>query len=230
MPQPHLRFACAKGRMRACVMPDADVSAQKMKAILKKRRLHRTQTSVRGSGSVFTIGHSTRTLDEFIGLLRESSIELLVDVRAIPFSRRMPQFSRDALAASLEEEGIRYAHMPALGGRRRKQKNAPPSPHTYWRIDAFRAYADYAATPEFGGAISELIEMANARRCTIMCAEAVWWRCHRRIVTDYVLARRVEVMHIMGPGKVEPALLTRGAQVLLDKTILYVKEPQLFVE
>lgn len=151
--------------------------------------------------SVFTIGHSTRTLEEFLGLLRESSIELLVDMRAIPFSRRMPQFSTDALSASLEEQGIRYEHMPALGGRRRKEKNAPPSPNTYWRIEAFRAYADYAATPEFGAAVSELIDKANASRCTIMCAEAVWWRCHRRIVTDYVLARGARVMHIMGPGK-----------------------------
>jgi uncharacterized protein (DUF488 family) len=177
---------------------------------------------------MFTIGHSTRTLEEFVELLRESSIELVVDVRAIPWSRRMPQFSTDALAASLEEQGIRYEHTAALGGRRRKEKNAPPSPNTYWRIDAFRAYADYAATNEFRIAISELIQKASARRTTIMCAEALWWRCHRRIITDYVLARGVEVLHIMGPGKVEPATLTPGAQVLADTTILYVREPQLF--
>jgi uncharacterized protein (DUF488 family) len=179
---------------------------------------------------MFTIGHSTRTLEEFIELLRESSIELVIDVRAIPWSRRMPQFSTDALSASLEEQGIRYEHTPALGGRRRKAKDAPPSPNTYWRIDAFRAYADYAATPEFGAAITELTRKAGERRTTIMCAEALWWRCHRRIITDYVLARGIEVLHIMGSGKVETATLTPGAQVLPDKTILYVKEPQLFVE
>jgi uncharacterized protein (DUF488 family) len=177
---------------------------------------------------ILTIGHSTRTTEEFLALLRENAIELLVDVRAIPFSRRMPQFSTDALATTLEEEGIRYEHMPALGGRRRKEKNSPPSLNTYWRIEAFRVYADYAMTPEFGAAIDDLISMARARRCTIMCAEAVWWRCHRRIVTDYLLARDVEVRHIMGPGKVEPATITPGAQILTDRTLLYVKEPQLF--
>jgi uncharacterized protein (DUF488 family) len=180
--------------------------------------------------TVFTIGHSTRTLEEFIELLRESGIELLVDVRAIPWSRRMPQFSTDALAASLEQHGIDYEHAPALGGRRRKQKDAPLSPNTYWRIEAFRHYADYAATPEFGAAIDALIAKARERRCTIMCAEAVWWRCHRRIVTDYLIARGVAVTHIMGPGKIEPATITPGAQILPDQTILYVKEPQLFVE
>jgi uncharacterized protein (DUF488 family) len=178
--------------------------------------------------AIFTIGHSTRSLEEFVALLHDSAIELLVDVRAIPRSRRMPQFAIDSLPPSLDAEGIRYEHMPALGGRRHHRKGAPPSPNTYWRVEAFRNYADYAQTPEFGAAIDSLIARAAESRAVIMCAEAVWWRCHRRIITDYLLARGLEVVHIMGPGQTAAASITPGAQVLPDRTILYVKEPQLF--
>lgn len=180
--------------------------------------------------SIFTIGHSTRTINEFLALLQENQIELLVDVRSIPQSRRLPHFGSESLAASLEGEGIRYEHMKPLGGRRHHPKGAPPSLHTYWRVEAFRNYADYAETPDFNAAIDELIQRGAERRVTIMCAEAVWWRCHRRIITDYLVARGVEVLHIMGPGKVEQATLTPGAQVLPNGTLRYVKEPQLFEE
>jgi uncharacterized protein (DUF488 family) len=179
---------------------------------------------------VWTLGHSTRTIDEFISLLAEHAIELLVDVRAIPKSKRLPHFAGDQLAHSLEAAGVRYEHMSALGGRRHHRKGAPPSPNSYWRVEAFRNYADYAETPEFTRAIDALMARSSARRTAIMCAEAVWWRCHRRIIADYLIARGVEVVHIMAPAKAEPAALTPGAQILPDRTIRYVKEPQLFVE
>lgn len=177
---------------------------------------------------VFTVGHSTRSIEEFIALLQENSIELLVDVRAIPKSRRLPHFSIDELPAALNAAGIRYEHAPPLGGRRHHAKGAPPSLNTYWRIEAFRHYADYAETPAFTAAIDALISQARQQRTTIMCAEAVWWRCHRRIITDYLLARDVDVIHIMGPNSTTVGSLTPGAQVLENKTIRYVKEPQLF--
>ena len=182
---------------------------------------------MRSALPLFTVGHSTRSIAEFTNLLVENGIEHLFDVRAIPHSRRMPQFGIDQLPASLRDIGIAYEHMPALGGRRRAEKGAPPSPHTYWRIEAFRHYADYAESPAFADALDYVLDRAKQQRSGIMCAEALWWRCHRRIITDYALARGVSVIHIMGHGKTEPATMTPGAQVLPDKTLRYVKEPQL---
>jgi len=176
--------------------------------------------------SVHTIGHSTRSIEEFIALLTENAVTHLMDVRAIPRSRTVPQFNGDALAASLTAEGITYTHVPELGGRRHHKKGAPPSHNTYWRIEAFRNYADHAETAEFAAAIDALVAVAESEVCAVMCAEAVWWRCHRRIIADYLLARGVRVVHIMGPGKVEDATLTPGAEVLAGGTIRYVKEPQ----
>jgi uncharacterized protein (DUF488 family) len=163
---------------------------------------------------VFTIGHSTRTLAQFVELLRQVNVTLVVDVRSIPRSRRVPQFNGDTLPGSLAVYGVGYQQLGALGGRRHHLKDAPPSHNLYWRVDAFRSYADYAETDAFRAGFDALLELAAVERCAIMCAEAVWWRCHRRIIADYLLAGGTTVEHIMGPGKVVPATLTPGARIV----------------
>ena len=170
---------------------------------------------------IYTIGHSTRTTDELIALLRENGVDLLVDVRTVPRSRFNPQFNTDALPMPLEEAGIGYRHIAALGGLRHRPKGAPPSRNTLWRNDAFRNYSDYATGEQFRAGLAELRDLAQGHRCAIMCAEAVWWRCHRRIVADYLLSAGEAVTHIMAPGKTEPATLTPGAEPQPDGTILY---------
>lgn len=170
---------------------------------------------------VYTIGHSTRTTAEFAALLVESAINLVADVRSIPRSRTNPQFNLEVLPVSLTEVGVGYQHFPELGGRRHHPRGAPPSPNTFWRNESFRSYADYAATGAFNVGLTRLGELAALQRCAIMCSEALWWRCHRRIISDYLLARNVPVIHLMGPGRSEPALLTPGAQQLSDGTLVY---------
>jgi uncharacterized protein (DUF488 family) len=157
-------------------------------------------------------------------LLHQAGAELLVDVRSVPRSRTNPQFNADALPAALADAGIGYCHIRALGGLRHRLKDAPPSPNVLWRSDPFRNYADYAMTEPFREGLAELRDLADAQVCAIMCAEAVWWRCHRRIVSDYLLAGGVAVEHIMGPGKIELARLTPGARPQPDGTILYAGE------
>jgi uncharacterized protein (DUF488 family) len=171
--------------------------------------------------TIFTIGHSTRTLDEFEALLAGAGVDLLVDVRSIPGSRAMPQFNIETLPDALAKVGIGYRHLSALGGRRHHRKGTPPSQNTLWRVLAFRNYADYAETDAFRAGLDELIALSKKQRCAIMCAEAVWWRCHRRIVADYLLMRRIPVRHIMAPGKMEPATMTPGAIVLATGNIRY---------
>jgi len=170
---------------------------------------------------IFTIGHSTRSVQELIALLREAGVDLLADVRTVPRSRYNPQFNTDVLPATLAESGIGYRHIPALGGLRHRPKGAPPSPNGLWENEAFQAYADYALTAPFHAALGELRDLADEHVCAIMCAEAVWWRCHRRIVADYLLAAGDDVCHIMDHGKIEPATLTPGAEPQPDATILY---------
>jgi uncharacterized protein (DUF488 family) len=172
-------------------------------------------------GTIFTIGHSTRTLPEFVALLRQVDVTLVVDVRSFPRSRTTPQFNGDTLGGALAEMGIGYRHLRALGGRRHRRKGAPPSLNTYWRVLAFRNYADYAETEEFRVGLRELRELAHDHRCAIMCAEAVWWRCHRRIIADYLLAAGMHVEHIMGLGQVITATLTPGAVILAGAAIRY---------
>jgi uncharacterized protein (DUF488 family) len=171
--------------------------------------------------TIFTIGHSTRAIAEFVALLRQVAVDLLVDVRSIPRSRTNPQFNAHALPGTLADAGIAYRHLPALGGLRHRTKGAKPSPNTLWRVAAFRNYADYAATDAFRMGLDELRALACDHCCAIMCAEAVWWRCHRRIIADYLLAQGVPIMHIMGSGKVDPAKLTPGAHVLTNGTLVY---------
>ncbi len=174
----------------------------------------------RATPTIFTIGHSTRTIDEFVALLRQVAVDLLVDVRSIPRSRMNPQFNADALPEALIQAGIAYHHIPALGGLRHRKKGAMPSPNTFWRVAAFRNYADYAATDAFRMGLGELRALARNHCCAIMCAEAVWWRCHRRIIADYLLADGVPVAHIMGLNKIDPATLTLGAQSS-GETVVY---------
>jgi uncharacterized protein (DUF488 family) len=171
--------------------------------------------------TVFTIGHSTRSIDELIALLREAGVDLLVDVRTVPRSRFNPQFNTDALPAPLAAAGIGYRHLAALGGLRHHPKGAPPSPNGAWRSEPFRNYADYALTPPFRTGLDELLALSRDHAPAIMCAEAVWWRCHRRIVADYLLTAGEDVRHIMEHGKTEPASLTPGAVPRSDGTILY---------
>jgi uncharacterized protein (DUF488 family) len=169
---------------------------------------------------VFTIGHSTRTIAAFLALLREAGVDCLVDVRRFPGSRRHPQFNAVALSESLAEAGILYRHLPSLGGRRGGTRDKE-SPHTLWREEAFRNYADFAETPEFRAGFAALLALAAAHRVAIMCAEAVWWRCHRRIIADYLIAAGVSVMHILAAGKIEPAQLTPEATIRPDGSVLY---------
>jgi uncharacterized protein (DUF488 family) len=173
--------------------------------------------------TLWTIGHSTRPAGELIGMLHQAEVDLLVDIRSVPRSRANPQFNRETLPASLAAAGIAYCHLPALGGLRGRRRDGMASPNNLWRSGAFRNYADYAATdPAFRRGLDELLALARDHRTAIMCAEAVWWRCHRRIVTDYVLTAGIGVRHILGPDRIEPASLTPGAVPQPDGTILYL--------
>jgi uncharacterized protein (DUF488 family) len=169
----------------------------------------------------FTIGHSNRSLEDFMSLLRESQIVRLVDVRTIPRSRFNPQFNRDTLPDSLAAVEIEYEHLPALGGRRGKDRTVAPEINAFWTHESFHYYADYALSAPFRVGLEHLIEEGRRQRCAIMCSEAVWWRCHRRIITDYLLAHDESVIHIMAPGRTEPARLTPGAVIRSDMTVVY---------
>lgn len=161
---------------------------------------------------VFSIGHSTRSFDEFAELLAQEGVQRIVDVRKLTGSRRFPQYNADALAPALEARGIGYQHIAALGGRRgRSLDKGAPSPNGYWTNDSFRRYADYALGDDFAAGMAELRLASQATRCALMCAEAVWWRCHRRIITDYLLLEGREVRHILGKARAEPASMTPGA-------------------
>ena len=173
------------------------------------------------SATLYTIGHSTRTADEFTALLQESAIRMVVDVRAFPRSRTNPQFNSEALAASLAAVGIGYEHIAELGGRRRRPPGAPASPNSFWRNESFRNYADYTATDAFHAGLNRLGNLARSQRCAIMCSETLWWRCHRRIISDYLLADGSPVLHILGSHKIEPATLTPNAQRLSNGTLVY---------
>ncbi|MEO9189938.1 MAG: DUF488 domain-containing protein [Acetobacteraceae bacterium] len=171
-----------------------------------------------------TIGHSTRTVQEFVALLREGGADLVADVRTVPRSRTNPQFNADTLPGRLARDGILYHHLPKLGGLRGHRKDAP-SPNGFWENASFRNYADYALTAPFRDGLGELHTLAARHACAIMCAEAVWWRCHRRIITDYLLAEGEPVLHILGPGHIDPATMTRGARRQPDGSVLYPPPP-----
>jgi uncharacterized protein (DUF488 family) len=159
---------------------------------------------------IHTIGHSTRQLDEFIALLAAHGIRQLVDIRSMPRSRRQPHFSADALSASLGDRRIIYRHSPALGGMRKPRCD---SRNTAWRVAGFRGYADYMETDEFQTALDELVARAREAPTAIMCAEAVWWQCHRQLVADALVARGAEVRHIMGLSGAAEHTLAAFAEV-----------------
>ena len=170
---------------------------------------------------IWTIGHSTRSADEFVELLRANTIRGLADVRTIPRSRRHPHFGRDALEARLEDEGIEYRHFAELGGLRKPRHD---SPNGAWRNEAFRGYADHMITPTFAAAVDNLLHFGERCNVAIMCAEAVWWQCHRMLLSDALAARDVEVQHIMslrGRSSVQPHRLTPFAQIRADRQVSY---------
>ena len=159
---------------------------------------------------VYTIGHSTRSLDELVDLLRGQRVTLLADVRTVPASRRVPHFNRAALAVELPARDIEYVHLPALGGLRRPRLD---SPNTGWQNQSFRGYADHMASAEFRAAVDRLIAMGRDRDLAVMCAEAVPWRCHRSLIADALTVRGVEVRHIVGGGGTQVHSLTPFARV-----------------
>ena len=159
---------------------------------------------------VLTVGHSTRPIDEFIGLLAAHGVQRLLDVRTVPKSRHNPQFNGDALRESLSSAGIAYAQAPGLGGFRRAR---PDSPNSGWRNTSFRGYADYMMTPEFDASLRDVIEIAGHERVALMCAEAVPWRCHRSLIADALQVRGIPSAEIVGPTRLQPHRLTPFAQV-----------------
>lgn len=164
----------------------------------------------------YTIGHSTRSVEEVADLLREVGADMIVDVRSMPGSRANPQFNIEALPDALGERQIGYSHLASLGGLRRRQRALEASPNSFWQNKNFRNYADYALTVPFKGGLAELIDLGQARTCAVMCAEAVWWRCHRRIIADYLLVDGMTVFHILGAGSVKPAVLTPGVHAVAE--------------
>ena len=161
---------------------------------------------------VYTIGHSTRSLQEFIELLRENDIGILVDVRSWPSSSRYPHFDRESLARSLGEDGVRYEWLGEQLGGYRKKGLGEESPNKAWRSMGFRNYADYTMTEQFRGGIRRLLELADDGRVAVMCAEQLDWRCHRRIISDYLIVKGHTVTHILGQGKTEEHRLTGFAK------------------
>lgn len=162
---------------------------------------------------VCTIGHSTRTIEEFVKLLREGEVTMVVDVRTVPRSRTNPQYNLDRLPEALAAWQIRHRYIAELGGLRGRTPGIEPEVNGLWRNRSFHNYADYALTEGFRSGLDQLLALAEHERCAVMCSEAVWWRCHRRIIADYLLALGRTVVHLMAPAKRVPATLTPGAVV-----------------
>jgi uncharacterized protein (DUF488 family) len=183
-----------------------------LKGALPKRRARGW-----GSARIFAVGHSTRTAEELVELLHAHGVETLADIRTVPRSRTNPQFNRDALPRTLAAAGLRYAHLPRLGGLRRPR---PDSPNAAWRNKSFRGYADYMLTDDFAQGLEELRLLAEDGPVAIMCAEALRWRCHRSLVADALYARGVQVLHITSRTRAEPHKLTPFAE-LHGRQVLY---------
>jgi len=164
--------------------------------------------------TIWTIGHSTRTAEKFGAILLAHEIKVLVDVRSFPGSRRLPQFNKAELAESLGRLGIEYRHEPKLGGRRTPRKD---SHNTAWKNASFRAYADHMESEEFRRGVEELLEVAASERTAVMCAEAVWWRCHRSLIADYLKAEGYKVIHILDQSKTEDHPFTSAARIVAGK-------------
>ncbi|WP_194852619.1 DUF488 domain-containing protein [Nonlabens antarcticus] len=170
--------------------------------------------------TIYTIGHSTRSLEDFMSMLNSFKVKVVADVRRFPGSRKYPQFNQESLKSSLEEAGIEYIHMLDLGGRRKARKDTK---NTTWNNVSFRGYADYMETEEFENAVSKLEVIALKQTTVYMCSEAVWWRCHRSMVSDYLMAKGWEVLHIMGIDKSQEHKYTAPANVYEQK-VSYAEE------
>ena len=168
-----------------------------------------------------TVGHSTRTLETFTALLRGAGVDVVVDVRSFPRSRSNPAYNIDTLPDRLAERQIGYRHIPALGGRRGRQPGVPTETNAGWRNPNLHNYADYTLSRDFGRALTELTNLGHTRHVAIMCAEASWWRCHRRIIADHLILAGHEVMHLMDLGKETVAKPTPGARTTKDRLVVY---------
>lgn len=173
---------------------------------------------------LYTVGHSTHSIDTFLDLLLRHDVTILIDVRRFPGSRHHPQFNQAELARSCDAAGIRHVWVPDLGGRRGTIDNGRPSKNTGLRNTSFRNYADYMATPTFRDAVAQLLSYRSLGRTAVMCSEGLFWRCHRRLISDYLLALGVEVRHILPKGKLQPHSLTEGA-VIKEETVSYPGSP-----
>jgi len=172
-----------------------------------------------------TIGHSNRSVDELVAMLQEAQVKLVVDVRAFPRSRSNPAFNIETLPGDLDAVQIGYCHCPALGGRRSRQAGVDASLNAMWRVQSFHNYADYALSEEFAQGFAELLGLGQERRLALMCSEAVWWRCHRRIITDYLLLHGYDVDHLMAPGNSQRATPTPGAVKTAEGCVIYPASP-----
>ncbi|TNF18267.1 MAG: DUF488 domain-containing protein [Rhodobacteraceae bacterium] len=180
------------------------------------------------AGGFCTVGHSNRSLADFVEILRAAGVQVVADVRSFPRSRRNPAFNIDSLPDELERHQIGYRHFPDLGGRRKIQPQVPDRRNAFWHNRSFRNYADYALSDQFAQAYSELVELGRHRRVALMCSEAVWWRCHRRIIADYLLLDGKQVAHLMDNGREDAARPTPGAERTADGKVVYPEaaEPQ----
>jgi uncharacterized protein (DUF488 family) len=169
----------------------------------------------------FTIGHSTRPLDVFITLLREVNVRLVVDVRTVPRSRTNPQYNGDALSPALAAFQIGYEHLTTLGGLRGKRRDVSQSINGFWQNESFYNYADYAMSESFRAGLTRLRELGHTHTCAIMCAEALWWRCHRRIISDYLLTANAGVFHMLASGQIVAAQMTRAAKLDSSGSLTY---------
>jgi uncharacterized protein (DUF488 family) len=169
----------------------------------------------------FTLGHSTRSLEEFVALLRSANIHLVADVRTVPRSRTNPQFNRDTLPQSLSQFQIGYEHISALGGLRGTRRDVPPRVNAFWQNQNFHNYADYAMGNDFRAGLRRLLDLGHHAPTAIMCAEAVWWRCHRRIIADYLIAAGETVFHVLAPHRIEPARISSAAKLGPENVITY---------
>jgi len=173
----------------------------------------------------FTIGHSTRPLADLVEMLKNSDVRLIVDVRSVPRSRTNPQYNRDVLPQSLADFQIRYEHIAALGGLRGRKRDIPSDVNAFWQNQSFHNYADYAMSESFREGLTLLRDLGHRTPCAIMCAEAVWWQCHRRIITDYLIMAGETVFHILGPSRIDRAHLTDKARLGGNGILTYPAVP-----
>lgn len=171
--------------------------------------------------TVYTVGHGGRPIGEFVGLLQENGVRSIADVRKLPGSNRHPQYNRDTLRQTLAGHGITYRHIPELGGLRGSTPDIPPQRNALWRNRSFHRYADYMSTAQFASGLAVLLHAARQTPTAVMCAETLWWRCHRRLVADALSAYGLSVVHILSLRRSEPAALTPGAVILPDRTLAY---------